>query len=237
MSSVVTDSSARSQDGKRVVDHIGAIRSNNSPAWKAVVYDIERAIGHTFFRRRPPDRGTPRLLNLGCDSTKFYGWVNADHYRFIALIRQRHLRFDWMLDAEKPWSCADDYWDGIFTDHVLEHLSYQGVTVALHEAHRTLKPGAWIRISVPNLERYIRCEGSQFAHFIDPAEAVSHLAQNHNHRSLWTPSLMQRLLLGLNYADVREVEFGEGSDPRLLRDATERQELSFYVEARKPLLE
>jgi hypothetical protein len=30
---------------------------------------------------------------------------------------------EWVMDATKPWKCPDNYWDGIFTEHVLEHLA------------------------------------------------------------------------------------------------------------------
>ena len=62
------------------------------------------------------------------------------------------------MDATKPWKCPDNYWDGIFTEHVLEHLSYKDAIFAIGECYRPLKPGAWLRISVPDIDKFIRFE-------------------------------------------------------------------------------
>ncbi len=37
------------------------------------------------------------------------------------------------MDATKPWKCPDNYWDGIFTEYVLEHFSYKDAIFAIGE--------------------------------------------------------------------------------------------------------
>ena len=39
-------------------------------------------------------------------------------------------RYLWVLDASKPWHCPSDYWRGILSVHVLEHMTYPGVVTA-----------------------------------------------------------------------------------------------------------
>lgn len=52
------------------------------------------------------------------------------------------------LSAIPDASCSD-----VYASHVLEHLGYDGdVMRALREIHRVMKPGARLRVSVPDLD-------------------------------------------------------------------------------------
>jgi predicted SAM-dependent methyltransferase len=144
-----------------------------------------------------------------------------------------------MLDITKPWRCQDNFFDGIFTEHVIEHITYSEAVHVMKEAKRTLKPGSWIRISVPAIERclklyrQIKTEGPT-AEFPEAALCISHLTQMHFHRSVWDAHLMMRLLSETGFVDVQEREFREGADKRLLKDGESKRHESLYVEARKP---
>jgi predicted SAM-dependent methyltransferase len=208
-------------------------------ALKSLYYALERRVGHLLLRRAPPRAGDERLLNLGCGPLKYQGWINADEYALKRLLRQRDFRPDWRLDVSRPWKCPDDFWDGIFTQHVIEHLSYSAAARALRECFRTLKPGAWIRVSVPNLRAYVdyyEGRGPAPCGFEPPARvlALSYLSQMHGHASLWDAELLKAMLDGLGFVACRETGFGQGSDPRLVKDQPEKQAESLYVEARKP---
>ena len=123
---------------------------------QATFYRLERALGGAFFRRPPPRIAEPRLLNLGCGPHIFEGWVNADDYAFKRALREQAFRPNWRLDLTRPWNCPADHWDGVFTEHVLEHVSYSEAISALRECLRTMKPGAWLRISVPDVQHLRR---------------------------------------------------------------------------------
>jgi hypothetical protein len=123
---------------------------------KPVLLKLESAFGDLLYRRPPPAaRDGLRLLNLGCGNVKYEGWVNADFYNFHDAISKRQAIPDWMLDLTKPIRCSDAYWHGIFCEHTLEHLSYAECVLALSEMHRILRPGAWLRVVVPDLDKYI----------------------------------------------------------------------------------
>lgn len=202
-------------------------------------YALERAVGQTLLRRRPPRASGERLLNLGCGPHIFEGWVNADDYAFKKRLQNRRFRPNWSLDISKPWLCDDGEWDGIFTESVIEYFEYTVAIAVLRECLRTLKPGAWLRISAPDLKRYtayyrgeIPTEG--FPPFPHPALGVAYLTQKPFHVSTWDAGLMTGLLREIGFIDAREVGFREGSDPRLARDDPDKRFESVYVEARKP---
>ena len=135
-------------------------------------------------------------------------------------------------------------WDGVFSEHVLEHVSYSQAIFVLGECLRTMKAGAWIRISAPDLRAYVdfyegRASRPQFAPIPHPAVGISFLTQMHLHRSAWDADLMTRVLTSSAsefYAGARcwAAIFGAGPDPRLVRDDPDKAHESLYVEARKP---
>jgi predicted SAM-dependent methyltransferase len=217
----------------------GAFESRQ-PLLKEVYYSVERAIGHALFRRFPPGISPPRLLNLGCGPLHYSGWVNADEFAFKRVFRESAFRPDWRLDIKRPWKCLPDYWDGIFTQHVIEHLYYSHAMLALGECFRTLRPGAWLRVSVPSAEKTVRFyesgSGDPFYEQIPRrALSISFLAQMHFHKSVWDAELMSTVLRALGFEEVSEVTCGLGTDPRLAAmDQDSKEVESLYLEARKP---
>lgn len=209
------------------------------PLVKQIFYSLERSLGNLLFKRYAPQGQFPRLLNLGCGPVTYEGWVNADEYAFKRSLREKSFQPDWRLDITSPWKCKNDYWDGIFTQHVLEHVTYSEVVFVLEECFRTLKPGCWIRISVPDIRRYVdfyegRNTDSFFAQFPYKALAISFLTQMHFHKSAWDGTLMTTLLTEIGFQNAREVSFGEGTDRRLIKDQDVKAEESLYIEAQKP---
>jgi len=173
------------------------------------------------------------LLNLGCGPVRYPELVNADFYTFGWILLGFSRPPEWVMDATKPWKCPDNYWDGIFTEHVLEHLSYKDAIFAIGECYRTLKPGAWLRISVPDIDKFIGFEHLKDKYQRRPV-AVSVAAQHFEHRSVWDVSLMMEVAAECGFTNIREIEFGCGTDEKLIKDQEERREESLYVEAQKP---
>jgi predicted SAM-dependent methyltransferase len=141
-----------------------------------------------------------------------------------------------MMDATKPWKCPDETWDGIFCEHVLEHMTYTNAVKLLAEARRTLKPGAWIRLVIPDLSIYVRnymCNGAVLPYLGHPAIAMSSLTQSWGHASVWDGGLACEVLGMTGFREVTQASFGIGRDHRLIKDQRDRSIDSLYVEARK----
>jgi len=201
-----------------------------------VAWHIGNSLGSTLYPKPPP--ATSRLLNLGCGAVKYDGFVNADCYNFFAILKGMHKSPDWMLDATRPWHCKDDYWHGIFCEHMLEHLRYADVTLCLKEAYRTLGPGGFLRLVVPDIDVYVRLYRNEVApehaaRFPSGPEAISDMTQNWGHVSVWNARLLRQLLEEIGLTEVREVSFGVGSVPLLIQDSPHRAWESCYVEGRK----
>ena len=224
----------------KLVDRLAAREFEfNLSVPQSVYYAVERGLCRLLLRRSPPASKNPNLLNLGCGPQIYLGWVNADDYAPKRRLRERAFKPDWTLDVTRPWRCPDDYWDGIFTQHVIEHLSYSEAVGVFKECRRTLKPGAWLRICVPDLATYVRyyrgeIGDDQFFSLPHRTLALSFLTQMHMHRSVWDSDLMVKVLDEIGFTEAATVSFGVGSDTRLLKDDLEKAPESLYVEARKP---
>ena len=87
-----------------------------------------------------------RKLQLGAGSSRLAGWLNTDIEPGEGLA---------YLDATKPFPFEDGSIHYIFSEHVIEHLTYEEGKAMMAEAHRVLAPGGKMRISTPNLTRFI----------------------------------------------------------------------------------
>lgn len=86
----------------------------------------------------------PRLANIGCGATIHPAWENYDLAPGIPGVRR--------IDLLRGLPFPDASYDGIYCSHVLEHLPRQRVGNILREFRRALRPGATLRIVVPDLE-------------------------------------------------------------------------------------
>src|SRR5271157_1386948 len=172
----------------------------NSGIAKQCILKFESFVGHAFYRRPPPKLGAPPfLLHVGCGNHKFEKWINADFYNFHDLLFNREFVPDWMLDLTRPIRCPDAYWDGIFTEHALEHLTYSQCIFTLSEMHRILKPGAWIRIVLPDIAKYVayyngELPDERFDQFPRGPAAISNITQCWGHKSVWDAQLLCMVL-------------------------------------------
>lgn len=203
-----------------------------------IKFELTSLYGRLFMNKKPPiiDPNN-NLLHLGCADKLLRGWVNADFFKGVKFWKYIK-KPNWMLDLRFPLNCEDDYWDGVFTEHTLEHLSPQQVLNLLKEILRTLKSGCWLRISVPNLKKYIdyycgKTYHEKFNQWSTGAEAIWSLTQNLGHFSVWDGNLLGRFLHEAGFADVKEVSFLEGTDKRIMKDNRDRSWESLYMEAKK----
>lgn len=203
---------------------------------------IHRYLGGVLARllSRTPDGG---LLNLGCGPCYFDGWVNAEYHYVRRFFSSFPNSPDWFLDATQHWRCPDNHWSGIFTEHMLEHLAYEGAINVLREAFRTLKPASWVRVIVPDLSKAVRFysgirpigyEHPRHGKFHYGIESIFNLTQCWTHISVWDAIVLADLLTEIGFINVKEVAFREGTDSHLLRDSEQHGWESVYVEAQKP---
>jgi len=158
----------------------------------------------------------------------------------IKFWKKKKNKIDWIVDLRYPLPCDDEFFDGIFTEHTIEHLYPEEAINLLRECFRILKKGGCIRITVPDLDKYIAfCNDPNSVteefrkRFKFSAEAIHHLTQDNFHRSVWNYDILEKVLYDVGFKDVRKCKFGEGYDKNLILDLADREFETLYVEALK----
>ena len=82
-------------------------------------------------------------LQIGTSKTPLPGWLNTDVTPELPEVSY--------LDATRPFPFADNTFDYIACEHMIEHVPYAGGTAMLRECLRVLKPGGKIRLATPDL--------------------------------------------------------------------------------------
>jgi predicted SAM-dependent methyltransferase len=110
---------------------------------------LRRRIEHPF---KPSDRAIAARylaqsnepkLNIGCGDHLLAGWLNTDHDPQLPMVMYLEARHRFPFKAET--------FDYIFSEHVIEHISYWDGLNMLTECFRVLRRSGKIRISTPDL--------------------------------------------------------------------------------------
>ena len=110
---------------------------------------LKRRIKHPF---EPSDRtiaaryvahSNVRKLNIGCGDYLLADWLNTDCSPATPKVMY--------LDATQPLPFKEETFDYIFSEHLIEHISYWDGVKMLTECFRVLKRSGKIRISTPDL--------------------------------------------------------------------------------------
>jgi predicted SAM-dependent methyltransferase len=188
----------------------------------------------TFHKRRQRmlldgylQKNTIRKLQIGAQSNSIDGWLNVD-----ILPKENTVAY---MDATEPFPFENNTLDYIFSEHMIEHVTYEGGAKMLRECYRTLKPGGRIRIATPDLQtvvrvltdsqdptvqRYIRYYVDRFVGPTvpyDPAQMVNTLFYQFGHQFIYNESSLKHALQQAGFTGVRRCEVGVSDDPMLQR--------------------
>jgi predicted SAM-dependent methyltransferase len=194
-----------------------------------------------------------RMLQLGSGGNVLPGWLNTDIHDF----RRTHEVV--YMDARKTFPLPDGSFDVVFSEHMLEHLSYPDGLHCLRECRRVLRSGGRIRIATPSLERliglydpdlsdlqrrYLRWSTDEFVPHADaplPGFVLNTFVRAWGHEFVYDAQTLRHALERAGFEGIEERGVGESGDPRLSgleRHLAEAPELNEYetlvLEARRP---
>lgn len=175
--------------------------------------------------RRYLESNPIRKLQLGSGPTYLPGWLSTD----IAPESNSIV----YLNATKPFPFDDNTFDYIYSEHMIEHISWHEGMFMLHECRRILKPVGTIRIATPDLEVLI----GLYSHIGDPLKekyirwitdrclngiyvyktpfVINNAFRNWGHQFLYDGELLEMALREAGFTDIKRCSPGESADENL----------------------
>lgn len=205
-------------------------------------FEIASILGRFFFNGKPKLNKEKNYLNLGCGNNIVFGFINADFFYAIKYWNNPALKVDWILDVRYKLNCNNEVFDGIFSEHTFEHLFPFQVKNLLKELYRIMKVNACIRITVPDIDKYIKfyngnfddIEANEFKkRFSTGCSGIRNITQKYFHFSIWNYEELALYLKEAGFREIREMSFGQSRDKNLLLDIEARKWETLYVEAVK----
>lgn len=224
----------------------GVVRSLVGPRQRAAA----KVVGTRLLARRATRQlaelhagGERLLLNLGSGTYNAAGWVNVDLWGLHGLWG---VHPDVVWDLRRPLPLPDGSVDGVFLEHVLEHLPAPVGLAAMDQAFRLLRPGGVLRVSVPDFGRYAvdyaaRRSGNQGADLLNvvrpgrPTDllALAEVVYDHGHVSIWDADTLTELLRAAGFDEVAVSTYG-ACRAQPSPDSPHRRDESLYVEGVRP---
>ncbi|HEV2854117.1 MAG TPA: hypothetical protein VHC97_15090 [Thermoanaerobaculia bacterium] len=162
-----------------------------------------------------PESPQPVRLHIGSGDRRLKGWTNVDLLPLPGV--------DVIADVTGGLDFSNV--EAIFAEHFLEHLRVDQAIGFLVEAHRVLDPGAWMRLSTPNLDWVWATQYDLHAEpgaKVDFALRLNRGFHGWGHQFLWNRDFLERALLAAGFDELTWCTYG--SSPRSLFSGLERHE-------------
>jgi len=182
---------------------LAAIKKNLSPEFKERCRWTWYRVRHVVMPPRKPENPEGRVyVHLGC------GWIQDE--RFINVDARPWPHVHHVSAVERLPMFADRSADLIYVCHCLEHISFLDVPTVLVEWKRVLKPGGWLRISVPDFDNILAIyeDNDRKIESIELTLMGGQTYEFNFHKSLFNAARLTSLLEQAGYTEVRRWEHG-----------------------------
>jgi predicted SAM-dependent methyltransferase len=212
--------------GRRMTSRRGRLRKMLRPPFDLLVLAARKAAAlDRRISRRYLAAHALRKLQIGAGGNPLPGWLNTE---------LQPLRRDMLyLDAARLFPFADDSFDHVFSEHVIEHLTLEEGERMLGECFRVLRPGGTMRISTPDLlfltdllkaersqmgEAYVRWAIEQFVPEqarAGPVAVFNNAMRAWGHSFIYDAQSLEGAIRRAGFGKARRCEAGESPDIEL----------------------
>jgi len=166
-----------------------------------------------------------RKLHIGCGRNIRADWLNSDFYPRSGDVIH--------LDATGIFPFDNDTFDYIFSEHMIEHVSYLNGFKMLGECHRVLRNNGKIRISTPDLQflidlyradksglqiEYIKWATDNFiegAPYYDDTFVINNFVRDWGHLFIYDEKTLRISLERAGFTNITKCELNESKDEAL----------------------
>lgn len=166
-----------------------------------------------------------KKLQIGSGPNTLEGWLSTD----IAPASEGVI----YLDATKRFPFAENTFDYVYSEHMIEHIPRNDGLFMLKECRRVLKPGGILRLSTPDLEvllslyfhgedplseRYIKWITDRYLGKMNVYKAsyvINNAFRNWEHQFLYDGELMEIAMQEAGFTNMRRYAPGESDDENL----------------------
>ena len=165
-------------------------------------------------------------LHLGCGRNILDGWINTD-YNTAKFGGSEY------LDVTIKFPYNNNSVDYIFSEHMIEHITYHEGKFMLEESFRVLKSGGKIRISTPDLKflinlytdnktdlqkKYIDYSVNHSSYNVSIGTdtfIINNFVRDWGHIFIYDKKILKTLLESIGFTDVKSYLITESEDENL----------------------
>jgi predicted SAM-dependent methyltransferase len=159
-------------------------------------------------------------LHVGSGANVLDGWLNTDLYDASPSAGVA------VLDITEPLPFDDERFRFVFSEHLIEHVTYPEGLGFLRECRRVLQPGGVLRIATPNLQRivgltddhwYVADSAARHPNVAGPLAGfvINNFMHDWGHQFVYDPQTLAHALTQAGFLDVAERPVGESPHAEL----------------------
>ena len=165
-----------------------------------------------------------RCIEFGAGGHQVPGWLHTDRDASGHVLP---------LDITQPFPIADRTFDYVYSEHMIEHVTFEQGRFMLRECFRIMKAGSIIRIVTPCIgflihlfsearseleNRYIEWATKQFVPSAPkplPSLVFNNFVRNWGHQFIYDRATMRLVLSDTGFVDIKECRIGHSDHERL----------------------
>lgn len=187
---------------------------------KRSILRIDRSVIENYFSTHEVKK-----LHIGCGGNIIDGWLNSDFFPTSDDVLY--------LDATERFPFENDVFDYIFSEHMIEHVSYSNGFAMLIDCQRVLKNNGKIRISTPDLQflinlyrsdkselqiEYIKWATDQFiknSPYLDDTFVINNFVRDWGHLFIYDEKTLRSSLERAGFTNIVRCELNESENEAL----------------------